>query len=116
MLPLPCHSLPLLLLLLSIHPSVLSSPDAEVTLKALECEIRSIKQDLSATVSELRTLNSSVSSMPQLLWCNLTSSIVRCSLPYNWSQINHKEEAGRVQIGGLGHLMQMDRYLSSATT
>ncbi|EKX38135.1 hypothetical protein GUITHDRAFT_115688 [Guillardia theta CCMP2712] len=81
-----------------------------MTLRALEWEIRSIKQNLSATLDELRSLNTSVSSLPQLPWGNLTSSVVRCSLPYNWSQIINKEEEGRVQIGGLGHLMQIDKY------
>ncbi|EKX50295.1 hypothetical protein GUITHDRAFT_104106 [Guillardia theta CCMP2712] len=102
------------LLLLSFSPPLASSsPTSDVdrhALAALEWEIRSIKQSLSATLEELRSLNASVASSPQLPWGNLTSSVVRCSLPYNWSQIVNKEDEGRVQIGGLGHLMQMDRY------
>eukprot|EP00960_Hanusia_phi_P025072 737453-Hanusia_phi.AAC.1 len=47
--------------------------------------------------------------MPQLPWGNLTSSTVRCSLTYNWSTIISKKIAGRIQMGGLGHLMQRNR-------
>ncbi|EKX43308.1 hypothetical protein GUITHDRAFT_110724 [Guillardia theta CCMP2712] len=79
-------------------------------MRALEWEIRSIKQSLSATLDELRSLNSSVTSMPQLPWGNFTSNSVRCTLAYNWSQIIEKEDQGRVQLGGLGHLMQIDRF------
>eukprot|EP00960_Hanusia_phi_P017700 521154-Hanusia_phi.AAC.5 len=100
----------LLLLLLTLLPPFASSSTYQhvdqLTLEALGLEIRSIKQNLSVALNELRNLDSFI---PQLPWGNLTSSTVRCSLPYNWSQINTRRQEGSVKIGGLGLLMQIDR-------